>query len=108
MMPAERQIEIRWRPRETVLQGERVIVTEVVVPHDAPAEVKEGLARRGDVNAGGVCPCGARMVLPERAARRRAARRGQAIEVTVHHERGCPALLPGYRMIDLGPADGGS
>jgi hypothetical protein len=101
-------IEFRYRTRETVLHGERVMILETEIPDSAPAEIKEGLARRALANAGGVCPCGARMVLPNRAARRRAARRCQAIEVTVQHEPGCPALLPGYRMIDLGPADGGS
>jgi hypothetical protein len=94
-------IEFRYRPREIVMHGERVLILETEIPDNAPAEIKEGLARRAVVNAGGVCPCGARMVLPDRAARRRAARRGHAIEVTVPHETDCPALLPGYR-IDLG------
>jgi hypothetical protein len=43
------------------------------------------------------------MILPNRAARRRATRHGYAIEVTVQHEPDCPALLRGYLMVDLGP-----
>jgi hypothetical protein len=101
-----RPIEFRYRTPETVLHGERVVILETEIPDSAPAGVKEGLAHRALVNARGVCPCGAQMVLPDRAARRRVARRGQAIDVTVQHEPGCSALLRGYRMIDLGHADG--
>ena len=95
--------EFRYRVRETMLQGERALIVETEIPDDAPAEVKEGLARRAAVNAGGVCPCGAQAILPNRAARRRATRRGYAIEVTVQHEPDCLALLPGYLPVDLGP-----
>ena len=96
-------VELHYRPRETSLQGELVLVLDLDIPDSAPAEIKEGLSRRAIVNGGGTCPCGARMILPNRAARRRATRLGYAIEVTVQHEPDCPALLRGYLMVDLGP-----
>jgi hypothetical protein len=96
-------LEFRYRPRETVMQGERVVIFESEIPDNAPPDIKEGLSRRAIVNGGGTCPCGARMILPNRAARRRATRLGYAIEVTVQHEPDCPALFRGYLMVDLGP-----
>jgi hypothetical protein len=96
-------VEFRYRVRTTTLQGERTLIVETEIPDNAPADVKEGLARRAAVNAGGVCPCGARAVLPNRAARRRATRARKAIEVTVPHEPDCLAVLPGYLPVDLGP-----
>jgi hypothetical protein len=98
--------EFRYRVRETTLQGKRVVIVETEIPDTAPADIKEGLARRAAVNAGGVCPCGARAILPNRAARRRTTRRRQAIQVTVPHEPDCLALLPGYLPVDLGPEVG--
>ena len=95
-------IDLRYRTRLTTLHGERALVVETEIPDDAPADVKEGLARRAAVNAGGVCPCGARATLPNRAARRRATRRRQAIQVTVPHEPDCLALLPDICRLILG------
>jgi hypothetical protein len=95
-------VELHYRPRKASLQGERVLVLDLDIPDSAPAEIKEGLSRRAIVNAGGVCPCGAWAILPNRAERRRAARLRYVIEVEVPHEPDCPALLRGYR-IDLGP-----
>jgi hypothetical protein len=89
-------IEFRYRPRETVMQGERVVILETEIPDNAPADIKEGLSRRAIVNGGGTCPCGARAILPNRAAQRRATRLRYAIEVTVKHKPDC---LP----VDLGP-----
>ena len=96
-------VEFRYRTRLTTLRGERALIVESEIPDNAPADIKEGLARRAAVNAGGVCPCGARAILPNRAARRRATRARQAIQVRVPHEPGCLALLPGYLPVDLGP-----
>ncbi len=96
-------IDIRYRVRLATLHGERALILETEIPDDAPTDVKEGLARRAAVNAGGVCPCGARAILPNRAIRRRATRAGQAIQVTVPHELDCLALLPGYLPMDLRP-----
>jgi hypothetical protein len=95
--------EFRYRVRETTLQGERALILETEIPDNAPADIKEGLSRRAIVNAGGTCPCGARAILPNRAARRRATRRRHANQVTVQHEPDCLALLPGYLPVDLGP-----
>ena len=99
-------LEFRYRPRETLMQGERILIFESEIPDNAPPDIKEGLSRRAIVNGGGTCPCGARMILPNRAARRRATRHGHAIEVTIQHEPDCPALLRGYLMVDLGPEAG--
>jgi hypothetical protein len=99
-MSGPEQLDTRYRIRETQLDGERVAVLDIEIPDDAPAEIKEGLARRQVVNEGGTCPCGARMILPNRAARRRAARTGQPIAVDVEHERNCPALLRGWQLFD--------
>jgi hypothetical protein len=95
-------IDTRYRYRETRLDGERVAVVDIEIPDGAPLEVREGLARRALVNAGGICPCGARMILPNRAARRRAARGSGMLPVTVKHENECPALLRGYLLYDAG------
>jgi hypothetical protein len=99
-------IDLRYRTRLTRLHGERALIVETEIHDSAPADIKEGLSRRAVVNAGGVCPCGARAILPNRAARRRATRRGQTIQVTVPHEPDCLALLPGYLPVDLGPEVG--
>jgi acyl-CoA reductase-like NAD-dependent aldehyde dehydrogenase len=96
-------IGFRYRVRQTTLHGERALIVETEIPDAAPAKLKEGLARRAAVNAGGTCPCGARAILPNRAARRRATRARKAIEVTVPHEPDCPALFRGYRLVDMGP-----
>ena len=95
-------IDLRWRPRETTLHGERVMVMDIDIDDAAPADLKNGLAPRAIVNGGGVCGCGARMELPDRAARRRAARQGRVIAVDVKHDADCPALLHGWLPIDLG------
>ncbi len=60
-----------------------------------PALVLEGLARRRLVALGDACPCGARMVVPNRAARRAARRDGVAVlTVPIEHENDCPAVTP--------------
>ena len=62
------------------------------IPDDAPDAVREGLARRRITAVEGTCPCGARLVLPNRAARRAAKRAGQVLDVHVEHEDDCPAI----------------
>ena len=69
----------------------RVAYVLPVVPESAPAEAREGLARRRVVAHTGQCPCGARMVLPNRADRRASRRSGTVRHVTVEHEDDCPA-----------------
>jgi hypothetical protein len=98
-------LDTRYRLRETRLDGERALVLDTEIPDSAPETIKEGLARRAAVNAAGVCPCGARAVLPNRATRRQAARSGAMLQVTVEHENDCPALLRGWRMLDLGRSE---
>lgn len=77
----------------------RVHVVELITDEhgsaDAnPAIVAEGLRRRFLVNDGGTCPCGARLVLPNRAARRAAVRAGEPLSVKVAHESDCEAVAP--------------
>jgi hypothetical protein len=84
------------RPRHDVfpawLDGESTLVVAPQIPDDAPTAVREGLARRRLVNAGGTCPCGARMQLPNRATRRQARREGRVTHVSIEHDDDCPAV----------------
>jgi hypothetical protein len=66
------------------------------IPEDAPALVREGLARRALVDAGGPCPCGARTSVPSRRERRRAQRTGDPLIVTIRHRPGCAADSPAF------------
>lgn len=74
------------------IDGQRIGYVLADPPENGPADVREGIARRNIVATGGTCPCGARMVLPNRANRRRSARAGQVICVNVEHENDCPAV----------------
>lgn len=76
--------------RQIDAQNATVIMADP--PDDAPEDVREGIARRNVVAMGGTCPCGAQMVLPPRAERRRRARLGEIIHVRVEHENVCPAV----------------
>lgn len=71
--------------------AERALIVTSVIPEDAPADVREGLARRLVVSTGGRCPCGAEMVMPSRRERRAAMHRGEFIRVAIWHESDCPA-----------------
>jgi len=84
----------------------RVAYLLPVVPESAPAEAREGLARRRVVAHTGQCPCGARMVLPNRADRRAARRHGTVGHVRVEHEDDCPATDDRLNFL-LGRADPG-
>ncbi len=58
-----------------------------------PPYVLEGLARRRLVALGQTCPCGARLIVPNRETRRAARRRGQVVmPVEVEHEPDCAAV----------------
>lgn len=59
-----------------------------------PPHVLDGLARRRVVALGRACPCGARLVLPNRAAHRAAQKKGHGpvTRVPVEHEDDCPAI----------------
>jgi hypothetical protein len=96
------EVEFRWRPRRTVLYGIPVIVEEFDIPDDAPEDIKEALGRRTLVANGGRCPCGAKATPPNRAARRRAVRRGDDIAVEIWHRPECPASFSGYLTVDMG------
>lgn len=74
----------------TTPEGRPVAIVDTIIPDDAPAEVREGLARRALTNRGQDCPCGAQVILPSRAERRR--RKGEVIVVRVEHESDCPAI----------------
>lgn len=72
--------------------GDTVAFLLPTIPSDAPAEIREGIARRRVTAVTGECPCGAGLVLPNRAERRKAARTGEPIQMSVEHEDGCPAV----------------
>lgn len=75
--------------------GERIAYFGPPLLETYPPAVREGLVRRRLVATTGVCPCGARMVVPNRAARRAAARAGQVfLQVQVEHDVDCPAVDP--------------
>jgi len=82
----------RYYADVTTIEGRRVLVVGPEVTEDAPPMVREGLARRALVAAGESCPCGARMALPSRAARRDAARTRRPLHVNVEHEPDCAAV----------------
>jgi hypothetical protein len=73
------------------LAGERALILVPELREAYPPIVREGLARRRIVAAGGACPCGAVMQLPGRRARRAAKRAGVALSVIVEHQDDCPA-----------------
>lgn len=60
------------------------------IPDDAPAAVREGLARRALVMRGECCPCGARLDVP-------LARPGEVVSIEVEHQLGCPAITETLR-----------
>ncbi len=84
--------------RVVQLAGQRAIIVDYAIPDDAPQPIREGLARRSIVNSGQTCPCGARMVLPNRAQRRA----GRVTIGRIEHEDDCPAiddlLVPALRL----------
>jgi hypothetical protein len=75
----------------TYRDGTPGLIIDHEIPDDAPAEIREGLARRTVVNSGDPCPCGAQLILPNRSARRRALRTGTVLHIEVEHEDDCPA-----------------
>lgn len=81
----------------TLPSGEHVAIIDSIVPEDAPADLREGLARRAIVNQGDACPCGAQLVLPNRAARRAAKSSAVRLQVEVEHEVDCPASTRNVR-----------
>ena len=65
------------------------------LPDDAPAVVREGIARRRLATIRGECPCGARRPRLNRELRRRLKRDGSTPEtcsVDIEHELDCPAV----------------
>ncbi|MCG3040260.1 hypothetical protein L7D48_06700 [Streptomyces sp. S1A] len=73
--------------------GERVLVVQPALTDDQPQEVKDALAVRRVANTTGVCPgCGARMELPNRAERRKAAKAWRVLHARMEHEDDCPAV----------------
>ncbi|BBG04594.1 MULTISPECIES: hypothetical protein [Pseudonocardia] len=103
-MPAPRTTP-RHDVTPAVVNGERALVVAPEIAEHYPPAVREGLARRRLVQAGGRCPCGARMVLPNRAERRKAARTGEMLRATAAHddERASTAVdTPGGRQAMAG------
>ena len=96
-------VEMRYRPRETRLQGERVmILRSSTSPTLRPrTSRKASAAEQSSTAVRSVRAAPGRSCRTVRASPSR--RLGYAIEVTVLHENDCPALLPGYLAVDLGP-----
>jgi hypothetical protein len=85
-----------WRRDGPVVDGETGEVVGFVltdIPEDAPHDVREGFARRKLAALEGACPCGARLLLGNRAQRREAARTGRcpAGVARIEHAAPCPA-----------------
>ncbi len=73
--------------------GTRSLYVGPALREDLPPRLLEGLARRRLVGMGQPCPCGARLTVPNRVARRAAVRAGrQVLSVTVAHDGDCPAV----------------
>jgi hypothetical protein len=72
--------------------GETVAFVLPRIPDDVPEEIREGIARRRITAIDGKCPCGGELVLPNRAARRKAARTSSLVRMRVEHEDDCPAI----------------
>lgn len=71
----------------TLPTGDCALVIDTEPPDDAPQAVREGFARRGIVNGGDVCPCGARMA---HAALVSAIEAGGIGSLPVEHAGTCP------------------
>lgn len=78
------------------LDGERTLYVGPELEEGLPPVVLDGLTRRRLVSLGHSCPapCGARLVMPNRAQRRAARSRGTVLHVDVEHEDDCPAIAP--------------
>lgn len=74
--------------------GNRTAYVGPELVEDLPPVVLEGLTRRRLVGIGQSCPCGARMVVPNREARRAARKASVLLPVTVEHEDDCAAIAP--------------
>lgn len=84
------------RLRDDVVLGEvdgvPTMFVVTAIPDDAPAAVREGIARRRLATLNGVCPCGAvrpRLTRQQRRAIQRGRFHGHA---AIEHEDGCPAI----------------
>ena len=74
----------RRKFRRSVARGSVVFVLPEI-PEDAPARVREGIARRRLVATTGRCPCGAEFRVPNELTP------GTLTMVAVEHEADCPA-----------------
>ncbi len=70
--------------RRNVAKGGVVFVLPDI-PDDAPARLREGLARRRICAITGRCPCGAEFTMPDHVEP------GSVTLITVEHETDCPA-----------------
>ena len=75
----------------TTTTGDRVLSVVPTIPDDAPEIIREGIARRRLVATGQSCPCGARLIRPNLAQRRRTNKLRGTTHVYVWHEHDCPA-----------------
>jgi hypothetical protein len=77
-----------------VADGERTVYVGPELDDNLPPVVLEGLTRRRLVGLGQPCPqpCGARMVVPNRAERRAARKAGPVLHVQIEHHPDCAAV----------------
>lgn len=75
-----------------LVDGQRSLYVGPELDELQPADVLEGLVRRRLVGLGQPCPCGAVLIVPNRAQRRAARQQGVALQVPVEHEDDCPAV----------------
>jgi hypothetical protein len=73
------------------VDGVRVLSLTQVPPAGTTPAFAAAWASRQQANATGRCACGARLVMPNRAARRAARVRGEPAHATMLHEADCTA-----------------
>lgn len=87
----------------TVAGGQALLYVGPELAESHAPELREGLVRRRLVATTGACPCGARLVVPNRAERRAALRAAAVLHVHVAHVDDCPALDPRLEALAVRP-----
>ncbi len=83
--------DTRYAAKLTEFGGERAVMLAEQVPATGSPELRAALGRRKRANETGTCDCGAAVILPNRAERRRAQRTGEVLHARMEHEDDCTA-----------------